>query len=318
MSETNLLTFRAISNFMNELGELFGDKQHSLKLYCRLINKTTISHTQPIEKHIEAFRRFCVENRDSILEKNVLTFSEDKISYSERVFVNIASILKSADSETTNAIWKHLLTISARVDPAANTKEIMKLLPDDDINQTPDLSNLLGTLGAAGSPLGSLLNSDLIKNLVGGLSGEGGALADGGLDLQKLVGTVQSAVSTMQDTQENQEMAGLASNFMKTMMDGISGGENSGADLMSMISPVLENLSGENGLDLSSLITPEQMADSSRIVKEVMEKVSSEGLPDKLTESLPKELTEGISNMIANGVIEDSGEGGVEEMKEID
>ena len=40
----DLLCFKAISEFVNDLGEIFSNRQHSLKLYSRLIKKTTLSH----------------------------------------------------------------------------------------------------------------------------------------------------------------------------------------------------------------------------------------------------------------------------------
>ena len=111
---SSLITFEAISNFTNDLGEVFSDKHRPLKLYIHLINKTTLQHKDPIIKHIDAFRKFCTANRDAIAEKNVKKLVEEKISYSNRVFIDMKQILNMADKETSNVIWKHLLTISAR------------------------------------------------------------------------------------------------------------------------------------------------------------------------------------------------------------
>ena len=68
-SDTSLVCFKAISNFTFELVELFSKQQRSLKLYGRLINKTTIVHDKSIKKHIDAFRSFCITNRDAIMNK---------------------------------------------------------------------------------------------------------------------------------------------------------------------------------------------------------------------------------------------------------
>ena len=51
-SDSSLITFKAISNFTECLDEVFGKKQRSLKLYAHLLNKTRLSHTKPIKKHI--------------------------------------------------------------------------------------------------------------------------------------------------------------------------------------------------------------------------------------------------------------------------
>ena len=66
----NLVLFKEISKFTNELSNLFGNKTHPLKLYNRLINKTTISHDVAIKKHIGIFKKFCDENSASILNKD--------------------------------------------------------------------------------------------------------------------------------------------------------------------------------------------------------------------------------------------------------
>ena len=53
-----------------EIEEVFGKKQRSLKLYVRLITKTTLSHEKAIKKHIKAFRDFCISNRDALEVKD--------------------------------------------------------------------------------------------------------------------------------------------------------------------------------------------------------------------------------------------------------
>ena len=69
-TDTSLITFKTISNFTNDLGNVFSEKHRPLKLYVHLINKTTLSHETPIQKHIDAFRQFCLENRESIASKS--------------------------------------------------------------------------------------------------------------------------------------------------------------------------------------------------------------------------------------------------------
>lgn len=75
-TDNSLITFKAIANFTNDLASVFGETHRPLKLYAHLITKTTIAHDKPILKHIEAFREFCVSNREAISEKNInnLTF----------------------------------------------------------------------------------------------------------------------------------------------------------------------------------------------------------------------------------------------------
>jgi hypothetical protein len=70
-TDYNIITFKAICTFVNDLSEIFSNENHSLKLYDRLIKKTTLSHDKAISKHIQAFKIFCKENRDAILNKDL-------------------------------------------------------------------------------------------------------------------------------------------------------------------------------------------------------------------------------------------------------
>ena len=122
MVDTSLITFKAIADFTNCLEYVFGKEHRFLKLYAHLINKTQNSHERPILKHIEAFRIFCVTNRSSIETKEYKKFELKNITYSERVYIDMDIILSNADQETSIEIWKHLLTISALVDPTGKAK----------------------------------------------------------------------------------------------------------------------------------------------------------------------------------------------------
>jgi len=121
-----LIAYNAISNFVKDLSSVFGSSQHSLKLYEYLLAKTTLSHSKPLEKHIESFRNFCIENRESILSKNFKTFTLNSIDYSDRVYINIGDIFTMSDAETREVIWNHLLTLSAILDPESTAKNLLK------------------------------------------------------------------------------------------------------------------------------------------------------------------------------------------------
>ena len=105
LTGTDLLAFKAISNFIQDLSP-FSNKQRSLALYIRLIEKTQIIHEEAIEKHIKAFKKFCVSNRTTILE-NDPKFEASTISYSDRVFINIRHIMTIAEQGDQDAIWEH-------------------------------------------------------------------------------------------------------------------------------------------------------------------------------------------------------------------
>lgn len=99
--ELNLITFNTISKFVVELSELYGNKkaQRSLSLYKRLLNKTTICNEKPIQKHIKAFREFCVQNRENIQTRNSDNLVKHSIKYSETAYINMREVFDLVEQE---------------------------------------------------------------------------------------------------------------------------------------------------------------------------------------------------------------------------
>ena len=201
-TDYNILTFKTINDFVKELSELFGSTNHSLKLYQRLLDKTTINHEKSIEKHIEIFRTFCVKNRDMILNKDIskLSHLDCKVEFSEKVYIDFNSIFKVADKDTKSVILDYLLTISALVDPTAKAKDILK--KDEKSKEADFLSSMIEKVEEnvnveSSNPLeavASIMNSGIFTEL---LSNMNNGLQDGSLDLGKLVGTVEKLCSSM-------------------------------------------------------------------------------------------------------------------------
>lgn len=283
MSDTSLITFKAISNFTNELGETFGGKQKSLKLYCRLINKTTIVNEKPIQKHIDAFTDFCKTNRNAILDKDMKKLETTTISYSERVYINIEQILKIADKETKEVIWSHLLTLSAIVDPLSKAKEILKKQNEkSEINNEQDfLSNIIDKVEQNVDPsstnpmeaVSSILNSGVFSELLGSLNN---GVDNGNLDMNKLMGSVQNMVSSMSESVED-ENSKETINQMGEMMNNIDMNEpkNSNAqtpDLTQMLGPMmnmLSNLQNQSG-NIEDSNTSQQTPDLTQMLGPMM------------------------------------------------
>jgi hypothetical protein len=256
-SNHNLITFKAISSFVTELSEIFSEKNHSLKLYARLLNKTTLSHEVAIKKHIESFRIFCFDNRDALENKKYELFKNSSVEYSSKVFIDFSNIFKEADSETKNIIWKHLLTIAALVDPAGKAREILKnskeskeanflsdILEKVETNVTPN-SN---PLEAVSSIMSSGIFTELISNMNTGIQ-------DGSLDLGKLMGTVQQMCTSlnvdggtgggegMEETLNSTPMNMLTSMMSSMGKPGEGGAPPDLSGLTSLLGPMLSTLS---------------------------------------------------------------------------
>jgi hypothetical protein len=260
-TDTSLITFKTISNFTNDLGDVFSDKHRPLKLYVHLINKTTLSHEQPIQKHIYAFRDFCIANRDAISNRNV-HLEKEKIIYSKRVFINVKEIFDIADKETIDVIWMHLLTISALVDPAGKAREILKEEAEKggdggEINFLTDIiSKVEANVDPNSNPMEAvtaIMQSGIFSDLV---SGMGTGLQDGSLDLGKLMNTVQKMVTKLSDDAGDHEGGEQAVNMINTMMSSLNAGSKSPSndgttqpmpDIASMLGPMMAMMAGGGG-----------------------------------------------------------------------
>jgi hypothetical protein len=257
MLDTSLIIFKTISNFTNSLGEMFGEKQRSLKLYCRLINKTTLSHEKAIIKHVDAFRKFCKENRVAILEKDRTKIVNHKISYSERVYIDIKIILNIADTDTSKVIWTHLLTISALVDPTGRAKDILKSGKNsDNSSETNFLSDIIGKVEQNVDPntnplesMSSLLQSGIFTEMISGMTN---GLQNGSMDLGKLMGTVTKMAESLEGESGDHEGSEGAMNVISKMMSqmipkGTEGSEVTTPDITGMLGPLLGSMGGLSG-----------------------------------------------------------------------
>ena len=130
--DQTLNIFKSINGFVKNMNDCYGSQQKTLQLYARLITKTTFEDEGPILRHVAAFTKFCQENKDSILEKNHKTLVNPKISYNEKVYINMQHILNSASASERSIIWKHILTIYAFIDPQSQAKEMLRQVIDKD------------------------------------------------------------------------------------------------------------------------------------------------------------------------------------------
>lgn len=245
-TDSSLLAFKAISTFVTELSNIFGEKQRPLKLLSHLISKTTLNHFKVIERYATIFKDFCIVNRDAILTKDSKLIKKNRIVYSERLYIDFTNIFKSADNDTKQVIWRHLLLISAHLDPESNAKQVIKSLvpsisPQQKFNESGDekeaefVNNLMSKIeGVFGSTDASNVNPQeaIMKVMQTGLfsdimSGLDSGLKDGSLDLQKLLGTVQGMVSNAQPKSDGSSNAPPVNLDPMSLMSSLMGSLNS-------------------------------------------------------------------------------------------
>ena len=187
--ETNLNAFRAISDFVKQLATVFGGDSGGLRLYNCLIRKTTITHETAISKHINLFTEFCIANRDGIQSRDYKKFDEPIISYSDRVYIDLEKLFNMADADTTQVMWKHILTISALLDKGGKAREI---LGDMKSEESKLLTGVLDHVehnikGTPEETINSILKSDVMSDLLKGMS-------SGNLDMGSLFQTLTSVI----------------------------------------------------------------------------------------------------------------------------
>lgn len=275
---SDLVIFEKICEFISDLAQLIiPDKNEhtdqpfvdievckSLDLYRFLvIEKTTIAHKTAINKHVEIFRDFCIQNREAIYEKDASKFVVESIVKSDKVRIDIAAILKSIPSEHKAPIWKYLLYISAFVDPQGRAKELYQQSSGSAVeNSTNLLTNLFDELKNTTEQQGddmkpqdavqAVLQSDFASKLTG-------ALSSGELDMKSLFGGIMNMANEAGDQAKDDPEAQQA----LSMINGIMG----------MMSPMLEGMQNGNPPSMSGILqsVTEQTSLDDEITKEALD-----------------------------------------------
>jgi len=242
MEDNTLIIFNAITKFVHSLNDCFGEKQRSLQLYSRLIEKTTIIHEGPIKKHVSAFQNFCEINKEAIYERNSDKLSDNKIIYSERVFIDMEKIFSHASNNEKETIWKHLLLLLVRLDPTGKARKILreslKKTQEDNGNEENFLNDIINKVEKNVTPsdnpmqaVSSVMSSGLFTDLIGSMTS---GLNNGELDLSKLMGTVNGMVNNIAEKSDMPpEMAGMMGQ-MTGMMNKLNEMQNNTKNPKSM------------------------------------------------------------------------------------
>jgi hypothetical protein len=218
----NLVTFRGISTFVQELTNMFGTKHRPLLLYKRLLEKTGITLEKAMQKHIDSFKSFCVSNKEAILEMKTDKITTNKISYNENVFIDMKHIFGISDSSSSKIIWKHLLYIYCLVDPESGAKEILKELKEN--KDSDDVSE-----NKSGVCREEEILANIIKKVETSLDKES-------IDKDKPMETVTKIMST-----------GVFNELISDMQTGLKDGSLDMGRLLMSVQGMVGKISSENG-----------------------------------------------------------------------
>jgi hypothetical protein len=233
--------FTRILTFVKEINTLFGEKYPNISLYYKLLKKTPISNKGAIKKQNTVFKTFLENNKEAIIEKDLSLFKDDRISFSERVFINITQVLKEADDNEN--IYKHLQLISAIL---IKDEKMVEALKDTRDNETKFLNKFMGKventfkgseindpIKAAMSLMGSGILTDMSKEI-----------QSGKLNIGKLIGSLQGMMTDVaKDIKENSPNSEEADkvnqtlNNLPNMINSLMSGE--GGDIMGMVSGLM-------------------------------------------------------------------------------
>ena len=133
-SETNnnVLVFKLITDLIKNIEECYAVKETAktkpIRLYSRLVTKTSINRDDIIQRHIDCFTDFCKANHSQILEKST-KLVESRIIFSERIYIDMDYVFSQSEKDgNTNTLFEYLLAIHAYVSPSDEALELLQAL----------------------------------------------------------------------------------------------------------------------------------------------------------------------------------------------
>lgn len=213
MDEKYIEAFNAVVSFVGDLWEVFGNpkKATPLALYRRLVSHIKTTDADAVNKALSGFRQFLVTYEETILDNNLGNIPRGtiiKYGTSKTVFLEIQKYIHLSDTETKEAIRRHLIAVSAILDPNAQKIDALEQkLTDLNIDESSNEGQFItGIMSKAknsienvntdnpGQAIMGLLSSGVIQDMVVGLQS---GVADGSMDMQKLLGSMQTAIGAL-------------------------------------------------------------------------------------------------------------------------
>lgn len=190
--------FPLIASFVSDAEECFGNTQHSLRLYNRLLTKNVNTDQERLE-HVSIFSKYVQDNYQAILTKDAKKLTSDVIFFSKKINIKLGEIFKKADNDTTEAIWRHLLVISTAVDPSSDAMNVLKKSMEEKSNEGNFLTNIMNKIQTGVDPnvndpmsaIMGLMSSGVLTELMSSMSS---GMSNGQLDVSKLFGLVQGMI----------------------------------------------------------------------------------------------------------------------------
>lgn len=235
MDEQISKTYEAIRVFVSQLNTGFGKKYRPVALYNRLLEKTELSDKTSVNRHIQAFKDFYENNPDYIKTKKLGT--NCKISYNDRIFIDIYKVHKKLGPTAHSTIHKHLITIYSLIN-INNEQGTMALQTLRETGPSND--------GSLNSPLEGInlpatKEGDFIKETLSEMAGHLQGLDAPGDDMNPMLMMSQMMQS------------GFLSKFMGDIKDKFSSGEMDVKSLMNTVTGIISETTANTGEDMSQM-----------------------------------------------------------------
>ena len=261
MENRNLNTFKSIKSFIQDLDNSFGKRNKPIALYNRLISKTNENDTDSINRHISAFEKFYKKN-SKYISSNVLE-SKSKITFSDRIFLDLDYIFSKTSKSEHKHIHHHLLTIYSIMnsdnDKGQQVLEKLKNeqkendigidLPDtkegEFIKRTlTELTDQFEDIDENANPMmmmSNMMQSGFFQKFMGDLQSN---FSSGDMDIKSLMSTVTNVISSA--SPEGTEEASQIKDFVSQSMSQVSAmtGADMPTDVQDQMSGLLNAMTG--------------------------------------------------------------------------
>lgn len=191
----NLLLFKIITKIVSKVNEMCGETHLNIQLYNRLLEKTTLTNTNSIDRHISLFREFCISNSESIINRDYDKFESDGVNFSDNIYINFKSVFEEGNEEGNeedcDRLWGMLNNFAKKTKP--RDKNFLANLMGK-IEGSVDV-NTNNPMEAITSMMSSGVFSDLVGTMTSGLS-------NGDITLGSLFGQMNDLAGNMGDGQD--------------------------------------------------------------------------------------------------------------------
>jgi hypothetical protein len=168
-----------------------GENHINIQLYNRLLEKTTLTNTTSIEKHISIFKEFCVSNNESIINRNYNEFESEGVNFSDNIYINFKNVFEEGNEEDCDRLWGMLNNFAKKTKPRDNNflANLMgKIEGSVDVNTSNPMEAIT-----------SMMSSGVFTDLVGTMTS---GLSNGDITLGSLFGQMNDLAGNLGDGQD--------------------------------------------------------------------------------------------------------------------